>query len=175
MRLGWLLVVTACHHGAAPPAPSCQAVADHVRALLGPGSPRAPRIRDAFAARCGADDWDADVRSCVLATTSLRQPRHCKAKLTPEQRAALERDLADVAVTPAATRLPSTCRDFRTMIEKLGSCAGLPVRTRAALEGSYRELTEAWTHGMYDAHTLDVQCREMLGGLRQAVSASCGW
>jgi hypothetical protein len=175
VRLGWLLVITACHHGAAPPAPSCQAVGDHVRALLGPGSPRAPRIRDAFAARCDVDGWDADARSCVLATTSLQKPRHCKAKLTSEQRAALERDLAGISATPAAARLPSTCRDYRMMIEKVGSCAGLPVGTRAALEASYRELTEAWTRGLYDAHTLEVQCRTMVDGLRRGVAATCGW
>ena len=146
-----------------------------MRVLLGPESPRAPRIRDAFAARCDTDDWDPGARSCVLATTSLRQPRHCKAKLTTEQRAALERDLAEIAATPAVARLPSICRDYRMMIEKLGSCAGLPAGTRGALEANYRELTEAWTRGMYDAHTLEVQCRAMLDGLRQGVAATCGW
>lgn len=169
-------MVTACHHGAGPAErPSCAAVADHVRGLLGPESPHAPRIRDAFAARCDADDWDAEARACVIATPSLREPRRCKAKLTPEQRAALDRDLAEIAATPVAARMPSTCRDYRMMIEKLGSCAGLPDGTRGALEGNYRALAEAWTRGSYDAHTLDVQCRAMLDGLRQAMSARCGW
>ena len=176
MRLGWLLVVTACHHGAAPPAaPSCATVADHVHALLGRGSPRAQRIRDAFAVRCATDDWGAAARSCVLATVSLRQPRHCKAKLTTEQRAALEHDLAEIAATPAAARLPPTCRDDRTRIEKLGSCAGLSPGTHSALEVSYRELTEASTRGRYDAHALEVQRRAMPDGLRQAVPALCRW
>jgi len=177
VRLGWLLVVTACHHGAAlpPVGPSCTAVADHVRVLLGPEAPRGPKIGEAFAARCDRDAWDSDARACMLATTSLRNPKHCKAKLTVEQRGALERDLAAIAGTPVVTRLPSTCRAYRAMIEKLGSCAGLPEGARGALELTYRELTEAWTRGTYDAHALDVQCRAMLDGLRQAVAARCGW
>ena len=60
-------------------------------------------------------------------------------------------------------------------VEKTGSCAGLPPGTRAALEGNYRELPEAWARGMYDAHSLDVQCRAMLDGLRRGVAAACGW
>jgi hypothetical protein len=176
VRLGWLLVVAACHHGAPPPAgPTCTAIADHVRMLLGPESPRASRIHDAFAARCERDGWDGDARACIVATTSLRNPRHCKAKLTAAQRAALDRDLAEIAAAPVVARLPSTCRDYRGMIEKLGSCAGLPENARGALELTYRELTEAWTRGAYDAHSLDVQCRAMLDGLRQVMAARCGW
>ena len=167
--------MTACHHGAAPPAPSCSAVADHVRALLGPESTRGPRIREAFAARCQGDDWDAEVRSCMLATTSLKNPRRCKAKLTAEQRGALDRDLAAASAAPVVVRLPSTCRDYRAMIERLGSCAALPEAARGALELGYRELTEAWTRGTYDARTLDAQCRAMLDRLRQVVAARCGW
>jgi hypothetical protein len=176
VRLVWLLVVTACHHGAAPASgPSCAAVADHVRSLLGPEAPRGPRIRDAFAARCAADDWDDDARSCIIATTSLRHPRHCKAALGPEQRAALDRDLAEISATPVVSRLPSTCRDYRMMIDRLGACTALPEGARGALEMNYHELTAAWMRGTYDAHTLDVQCRAMLDGLRQAVAARCGW
>jgi hypothetical protein len=187
VRRGWLLAwlipiwlpgiaVAACHHGDPPPeAPSCAAAADHVRGLLGPDAPRASRIRDAFAARCEADGWDDEARTCVVATTSLRKPRHCKAKLTGDQRAALDRELAAVAATPAVGRLPAACRDYGAMIERLGGCASVPGGTRGALQLAYRDLTQAWMRGTYDARALEVQCRAMIDGLRQAVAARCGW
>ncbi|TMQ05849.1 MAG: hypothetical protein E6J90_16245 [Deltaproteobacteria bacterium] len=176
MRLAWLLVVAACHHGAPPSAtPTCAAAADHVRGLLGPDAPRAPRIREVFAVRCESDGWDADARQCVVATTSLRNPRHCKAMLTTEQRAALDRELAAVAATPVAVRVPPVCRDYRAMIDKLDACPGLPEGARGALEVKYRELTQGWLRGTYDARTFEMQCRAMIDGLRQATAARCGW
>jgi hypothetical protein len=172
----WLAAAAACHHGDPPSeAPSCAATADHVRGLLGPEAPRASRIRDAFAARCEADGWDDDARACVVATTSLRKPRHCKARLTRDQRAALDRELAAVAAMPAIARLPAACREYGAMIERLDGCATVPGGTRGALQLAYRDLTQAWMRGSSDAHTLDVQCRAMIDGLRQAVAARCGW
>jgi len=173
---GWLSIAAACHHGDPPPeAPSCTAAADHVRGLLGPDAPRASRIRDAFAARCAADGWDDEMRACVVATTSLRKPRHCKAKLTRDQRAALDRELAEVAATPAAGRLPAACRDCGAVIERLAGCAAVPVATRGALQLAYRDLTQAWLRGSYDARTVEIQCRSMTERLRQAFAAKCGW
>ena len=128
-----------------------------------------------FAARCAADGWDADARACVVATTSLRNPRHCRARLTAEQRVALDRELAAVAATPIVGRMPTVCRDYGALIEKLGACTGLPEGTRRAIELSYRDLTQAWQRGAYDARTLEVQCHAMVDGLRQTMAARCGW
>lgn len=173
---GWLATTAACHHGDPPPeAPSCTAAADHVRGLLGPDAPRASRIRNAFAARCEDDGWDGEVRACVVATTSLRKPRHCKAMLTRDQRAALDRELAAVAAIPAAGRLPSACRDCGALIERLAGCAAVPGSTRSALQLAYRDLTQAWMRGNYDARTVEVQCRSMTDRLRQTFAAKCGW
>jgi hypothetical protein len=146
-----------------------------VRGLLDPRSPRALRIRDAFAERCEADGWDSDARACVVATKSLSKPRHCKAKLTREQRAALDRDLAMVAATPAAMRLPPVCRDYGALLEKLETCAAMPESTRGALEVAYRQLTQSWLRGTSDVQALELQCRAMIDGLRQAGAARCGW
>lgn len=176
MRLAWLLVVAACHHGDAPSGtPTCAVAADHVRSLLGPDSPRAARVHDVFVVRCENDGWDIDARQCVVATTSLRNPRHCKTMLTGPQRTALDRELAAVAATPVALRVPQVCREYRAMIEKLDTCTGLPAGVRSALEVKYRELTQGWLRGAYDAQTLETDCRTMIDGLRQATAARCGW
>lgn len=170
-------MAAACHHGDPPPpeAPSCTAAADHVRGLLGPDAPRASRIRDAFVTRCEADGWDDEVRACVVATTSLRKPRHCKAKLTRDQRAALDRELAEVSATPAIGRLPAACRDWGAMIERLARCAVVPGATRDARRLAYRDLTQAWMRGNTDTRTVEGQCRSMADRLRQAFAAKCGW
>ncbi|MEO7731582.1 MAG: hypothetical protein ABIY55_11460, partial [Kofleriaceae bacterium] len=98
MRLGWIFVVAACRHGAAPAAaPSCATSADHVRSLLGPDRARAVKVGEVFARRCEADAWNPEARACVVATRSLHQPRHCKALLTAAQRTALDRALEVIA------------------------------------------------------------------------------
>jgi hypothetical protein len=177
--LAWILAVAACHHGVAePPPPTCTAAAEHVRELLGPGAERSIRIRDVFAARCDADAWSIEVRACVVATTSLRNPRHCKAKLTAEQRSALDRELA--AVDATATRMPAACHEYRALIGRLGECRAIPQATRAALEQGYRDLTRTWMRVGVDARaidggTLESKCRAMADSMRQAIAPTCGW
>lgn len=176
MRLAWLLVLAACHHGAAaPPAPTCAAAAEHVRGLLGPHAERAGRIRDAFATRCETDGWDDDARACVVATTSLRKPRHCKAKLTLEQRTALDHDLAQVASARAPGQLPGACRDYGAMLDKLTACPAMSEAMRSALVLAFRQLTQSWLRGTADLQALELQCRAMTDGLRQAGQVRCGW
>jgi hypothetical protein len=173
VRLAWILMVIACHHGdAPPPAPTCTAAADHVRALLTPGAPRSARIRDVVAARCDADAWSLDVRECVVATTSLHHPRHCKAKLTAEQRNAFDRELA--ALEGAAPR-SRACGDYRALIEKLAACQAVPRPVRAAFERGYIAILQALSQeGVTDARALDAQCRSMADNLRQALASTCG-
>jgi hypothetical protein len=174
-------VAAACHHAEpAPEPPSCAAAADHVRGLLGPDTPKASRIRDVFAARCEADDWDRDARACVVATTSLRKPRHCKARLSPEQRAALDRALAGIDAPPppaisAGGRLPRACRDYAAMVQQLDTCPGVGAGTRGELELAFRNLELAWQRGRFTADTVELQCRAMVNGLRRAVGSLCGW
>lgn len=180
MRLAWIVALAACHHGAAEPAaPTCTAAAEHVRELLGSAGERSIRIRDVFAARCDADAWSADVRTCLVATTSLRNPRHCKAKLTGEQRSALDRELA-AADAATAPRLPATCQEYRALVGRLGTCRAIPPATRATLEQGYRDLTATWMRAgvdtlAIDGGTLESRCRAMADSMRQALTPMCGW
>ena len=187
MRLAWVLTIAACYHGGAePPAPTCTDAAEHVRALIdlqGPQGAQGARgggIRDVIAERCAADGWSAEVRACVVATPSLRQPQHCKAKLTAAQRAALDHGLAHglagfPAVAPAA-RLPQACRDYRALIDKLGACSVLPPGLREVFEQGYRELARSWAAGATpDLPTLETQCRLLASSLRHIAAQPCGW
>jgi len=146
-----------------------------VRGLLGPHSPRAGQIRDTFAMRCETDGWDDDARACVVATSSLSKPRHCKARLTADQRAALDRDLALVAATRVSAQLPSACREYGAMLDKLGTCPSMSEATRGSLIVAYRQLTQSWLRGTADLQAMELQCRAMIDGLRQAGRVRCGW
>ena len=175
MRLGWIFVVAACQHGPAPAAaPSCAAAADHVRSLLGPDRARAVKIGEAFARRCEADGWASEARACVVATTDLRNPRHCKALLTAAQRTALDRALDVVAATPSTAWTPAACTDYRTELATLTSCPAIPEGARLALAQAYQQLVLAWARGSYDTGKLTAQCTAMLDSLRQAMAATCG-
>lgn len=174
MRLAWLFVIAACYRGGAQQAaPTCTAAAEHVRELLA-GGPRATKIRNVFALRCDADGWSDEVRECVVATTSLRNPRHCKAKLAAEQRAALDRDLE--AIDAGEARVPAACSDYKVLIERLGTCRAVPPAARRVLVQAYADVAQQWTRGgSYDSRALDSLCRSMVDGLRQAIAPACGW
>jgi hypothetical protein len=174
VRLVWIFVMAACHPGGAQvEGPTCAAAAEHVRTLVGPERPRAGHIREVFEARCEADAWDDEVRACVVATKSLRQPQHCKAKLTQEQRAALDRALAG-PVTRSAPEARA-CNDYRAFITRLGACTSLPSATRAALMQVYLDLLHDWSRSANrDVATLGAACTSMLDGLHRAFAATCG-
>jgi len=178
-------VVAACHRGSAPPpplgppeaaAPTCAEIADHTRVLIGPDRPRARTIGDVIAARCEADGWPGEARACVVATTSLRKPRHCKAMLTAAQRGALDHALAALAVRASMSRIPQICNDYQTLIDRLGTCPAIPQQAQAALAQAYRELLQGWARSATpDATALGAQCTSMVAVLRSAVAPPCGW
>lgn len=179
MRLGWLLLVAACHStwGEPPPPPvSCADAAEHVLQLVGTkDSRRRPtKVRDAFARRCLADGWSQDVRSCIVATVSLSAPRHCKALMTPAQRGLLEHDLGVIARTPAYSWAPPVCAEYRALVGTLGGCAGIPRQAQDALQDTYRQLILSWDKGDLDTPRLEAQCRAMTDALHKAMVTTCG-
>jgi len=112
------------------------------------------------------------MRECVVATTSLRHPRHCKAKLTVEQRSAFDRELASLDATSAR---PRACGDYRALIEKLAACQAVSRPVRAAFERGYIAILQALSQeGVTDSRALEAQCRSMADNLRQALASTCG-
>ena len=76
----------------------------------------------------------------------LRGRDHLAAQAAPLQgqadpgpAAALDRELAAVAATPAVGRLPAPCRDCGALIERLAGCVAVPGATRSALQLAYRD------------------------------------
>nr|MDQ3368586.1 hypothetical protein [Myxococcota bacterium] len=163
-----------------PPPPSCAEVADHVRRLVEPtragGDDRARRLRDVFLARCEQDRWEADVRSCITGTTSLQDPKRCKARLTPAQREALDREVAVADGPMLASTLPPACHEYVGHIQRLQTCQALPQPTREALQQALDSVTVAWSNVPPEGLVaLEAACRSAADAVAQSVGATCGW
>ena len=162
-----------------PPPPTCAAAADHVLTLIEPRDDHARKIRDIFQLRCERDVWGGDVRACIVSTASLKDPKNCKARLTPAQRAVLDRELAEADRVARAGRIPAHCERYRELIEKLMTCDKLPQASREALKQGYDAMSEGWKN-MQDMpdearRAMDDGCRMGADALMQAVGAMCGW
>ncbi len=164
------MAVAACHHGAAPPPPppSCEQAADHVLTLLEPKDDRARAVRGVFAKRCRDDAWAPEVRRCVVSTTSLKDPKHCKAKLAPPVRAHLETDLAALAATTKGT-VPAACREYAHAVERLMICDKIPQAARDSIRASFETQRQAWTVGGSDASVEG--CRPAAEAIKQAAAS----
>ena len=135
--------------------------------LLEPKDDGARAVRGVFATRCREDAWAVEVRSCVVSTTSLKDPKHCKAKLSPVVRAHLDTDLASAAATGKTRDLPEACREYARMVEKIMTCDKIPQASRDSIRQSYETQRQSWTKGSTDVEG----CRPAAMALRQAAAS----
>ena len=139
MRYALVALLAACHnHG--PPAPTCEAVADHVLSLVEPKDDRAHKIHDAFARRCKDDKWAGDVLHCVRDEPALGGGHHCLDKLTSEQRSALSREL----VAAEKPDLPKECEVYKASEAKLDKCDKLQQVNKAQYKNIYDGQASQW-------------------------------
>jgi len=183
-RLAFALLV-ACGSKSAPPpkpvekpAPTCVAASDHMLDLVEPKDAHARKIRDIFHLRCEQDAWSPDARACVVSTTSLKDPKGCKAKLALPQREALERDLAEAERVARDAKLTS-CERYKQRIEQLMMCDKLPQATRDALKQGHDAMSQSWGQ-MKDLpeearKAMEDGCKLGTDALEQAVKDRCGW
>lgn len=153
---------------------SCPAVAEHVRGLLdraGRG-PQAAGVRDVFARRCSADAWSDEIRGCVLATATLADPRHCKAKLPPPARARLELELVAAAEAARAAQVPPECQDYGRVMERMATCQAMPQAARDAMRDSFEATRATWTKvDPASRGELETACSAAAAALRQAAAS----
>jgi hypothetical protein len=181
VRVVAILALFACgtKHPSKSSSATCAQVADHVESLFDPK--RDPKrehshdIREVFATRCDKDKWSSEVRACVLGTTSLKDPRHCKTKLTSEQRGALESGLA-AADEKQRGRLPPDCVEYETLIKRLGSCDKLPRASRDALKTAFDQSKTGWSKVTPDGKAaLGTACKAAADAVKQSAASVCGW
>jgi hypothetical protein len=138
------MLAVACHHGSArpKPPPSCAEAAAHVFSLLEPKDEHAKDVRAVFDHRCTDDKWTPDVRTCVLSTVSLKDPKHCKQRLPISQRSRLDADLSDAGARARDRDVPPGCRAYTKVVDRMMECDHLPREARDALRKSARPDTE---------------------------------
>jgi hypothetical protein len=165
-------------------APTCVQVADHVLSLLTrpgralPATPvpaldeRAVDIREVFATRCTQDRWAAAPMHCMLGTKSLEDPRGCKAKLSDEQRGALDANLA-VAEEKARDRPPAECVEYEQVILKVSACKKLAISSRESLQRAFDSSKATWKTTTSRAD-LAASCKAGADGTRQVIASACG-
>lgn len=137
--------------------------------LLEPKDDGARAVRGVFATRCREDAWALEVRSCVMSTTSLKDPKHCKAKLPPPVRAHLETELAAVAAAGKTNDVPAPCREYARIVEKLVACDKIPQKVRDSIRESYDMQRQLWTKGTSDASIEG--CRPAAEAMKQAAAS----
>lgn len=146
--------------------------ADHVLLLLEPKDDHARDIRTVFETRCREDHWSAEIRSCVVGTTSLKDPRHCKARLAISARSHLETDLAAAATRARERAVPESCRGYARILAKMMSCDQIPKASRDAMKQGYEALRETWSNLEGNARAAaDEGCKAATDALRQAGSS----
>ena len=179
-----IILLVACGSKPAPPpkpvekpAPSCVATADHMLDLVKPED-QAKRIRDVFLRRCEVDAWPGGVRTCIVSTTSLEEPKGCKSQLVIAHREALERDLEEAERAARLTGL-TECDKYKERIQQLMACDKLPQQSRDALKQGFEAMEQGWAN-MKDMpeeaqKAMQDGCKQGTDALEQAVKALCGW
>ncbi len=137
--------------------------------LLEPKDDGARGVRGVFATRCREDAWGPEVRTCVVSTTSLKDPKHCKAKLAPSARTHLEAELAAVAAAARSLGVPEACREYARMVEKLMTCDQIPQAARDAIRASYETQRQGWTEG--GSGSAIESCRPAAEAMKQAAAS----
>jgi hypothetical protein len=141
-----VLAAGACHHGSGPPsAPTCSQTAAHVLSLIEPKNEHAHDVQAVFERRCTEDRWAPDVRSCVVSTVSLQDPKHCKQRLPIALRSHLDADLMDAEARARERAIPASCTEFGRIAAALARCDALPQATRDAIQQGYETMRQNWT------------------------------
>ena len=140
--------------------------------LLEPEDDHARDVRGVFETRCTADRWPADVRTCILGTTSLKGPKHCKARLSIAVRSHLETDLAAAGARARERQVPDSCRAYARTVDQIMTCDQMPQAARAAMRQGYETLRTSWSSLEGDARAAAAaSCQAAAEAMRQAASA----
>lgn len=165
------MLAVACHHGSAGTKPplSCAETAAHVFSLLEPKDDHAKEVRGVFELRCTQDKWTADVRSCVLSTVSLKDPKQCKQRLPISQRSRLEADLIDASARARDRDAPLACRTLTKVVDRMMNCDQIPRQARDAMRQGHDVMRQQWSKlGAGERAATEDGCKAAADAIRQA-------
>lgn len=137
--------------------------------MFGDPDPYAMEVEGIFLARCVNDEWPPEMRRCLLSTTSLTDPKNCKAKLTLGQGAMLDADLAQAERHERGRELPKACLDLEVQVAVAMSCEAIPQAERDRIKKQLA-ITKAGWDKVIDKQLLAPTCGAAIAALRQATS-----
>lgn len=144
MRILILLLCLGATSCGKKPAPSCDAVADHVQELHGTSDPYVVGLRGAFALRCAEDVWSDEMRRCIAGTKSMVEPQNCKQKLMPDQAKKFDLEIEAVEQRAAMTIIPGACLRYEKMLAAVMTCDALPKEARDQLQRNFDTFKASW-------------------------------
>jgi hypothetical protein len=162
-RVLLLMVIAACD----PSAPSCSEVSGHVGKMFAPADAYSLDVEGAFLARCVNDAWSAEVRRCIVSTTSLTDPKNCKSHLTPSQAKLLDADLAQAERREVGRMLPKACLDLEVQVAAAMSCEAIPQAERDRIQKQLAISKAGWDK-VIDKQLLAPTCGAAIAALKQA-------
>lgn len=152
-----------------PPAGTCEAVGAHVLSLFSPPDAYSRDVSAAMATRCREDVWTPAMRACVLGTTSVTQPKGCRAQLTPDQVTKLDASIAAAERAQENRTIPDVCIRYEALVEKAQGCDAVPLALRTSLKDKLAAAKATWD-ALDSTRGLTAICSSALQSVRPVVS-----
>jgi hypothetical protein len=140
-------------------------MADHVHRLM-VGEDGAEEIRNAFATSCSRDDWGANVRDCIRATTTLADPQNCRRLMSASQGTSFDAAIAAVE-KGLRGKIPPVCRDYEAMVQRIAGCSEASQEVRDDLTSKLADHKRAW-ETMDNKSSLQNVCGSGITALKSA-------
>lgn len=137
--------------------------------MFEPADMYSQEIEGVFLGRCVNDSWSVDVRRCITSTRSLDDPKSCKAKLTPPQAAALDKDLALAEEHELDRAIPKPCLDLEVQVAAAMSCEAIAKSERDRIMKQFT-LTKASWQQVKHKRLLAPTCGAAIQALKQATN-----
>lgn len=164
------------------------------------------KIKDASLVRCKEDKWSNEVLKCLAAAKKADDIKNCNNMMSKEQRDNMDKALAAMATqdmgsgsdqgsagsgvgsgsaeatgsgSDSISGLPTECAQYKSMMEKLATCAAYPQAARDTLKKTYDAASQAWANfdklPAASKATLETSCKQGVEALKKAAGATCGF
>ncbi len=164
-----VLVAAGCSSKKPGPAATCEAIGAHVLSLFSPPDAYSRDVSKAMATRCQEDAWSPAMRACVVGTTSVTEPKGCRAQLTPEQVTRLDASIAEAERAQENRTIPEVCIRYEAVIEKVQGCEAVPPALRTSLKDKFTAARATWD-ALDSTRGLVAICTAALQSVRPVVS-----
>jgi len=139
-----VLVAAGCSSKKPAPPATCEAVGAHVLSLFSPPDAYSRDVSAAMATRCQEDGWSPAMRACVVGTTSVTEPKGCRAQLTPAQVSKLDASIAEAEAAQENRTIPEVCIRYEALITNAQGCEAVALEVRTSLKDKFEAAKATW-------------------------------